>query len=386
MSHDGEMFMRKLASVQKIISVSEIINPKTGLPADSIEAVGVLGWTCVARKGTYKVGDLVIYFEIDSIIPEALLKSQGLWDEAKGKGMLGRSNGDVLRTKKLLGVVSQGLVANIRSLGVVDANLKEDDDLTDILSIKKYEQYVEEEFEPGTKRKQGFKSKMIRKFKPQIIWLSQYIPWFKQFIGAGGAFPDYVQKTDQTRIQNLTRNWEELREDHYEITEKMEGTSSTYFYNRGDYGMCSRNLRKPNNDTTHFGQVEKKYNIFKKLIEYKKNIALQGEICGPGIQGNYYALPEFTWFVFDVYLIDEHRKALPGERQCILTDLGLEINQAPINTGGDISDLTIQQVLDLAVRKSVINPKVDAEGLVFKSTTKNQSFKAINNNYLLKEK
>lgn len=386
MSHDGEMFMRKLASVQKIILVSEIINPKTGLPADSIEAVGVLGWTCVARKGAYKVGDLVIYFEIDSILPEELLKSQGLWDEAKGKGMLGRSSGDVLRTKKLLGVVSQGLVAPITLISSAQGQMEEDDDCTEYLGITKYEQYVEEEFEPGTKRKQGFKSKMIRKFKPQIIWLSQYIPWFKQFIGAGGAFPDYVQKTDQTRIQNLTRNWEELREDHYEITEKMEGTSSTYFYNRGDYGMCSRNLRKPNNDTTHFGQVEKKYNIFKKLIDYKKNIALQGEICGPGIQGNYYGLPEFTWFVFDVYLIDESRKALPGERSRILADLELSVNQAPFYSLQNLKGMTIQEVLDMAVRKSYVNEKIDAEGLVFKSVEKNQSFKAINNNYLLKQK
>lgn len=379
--------MRKLASIQKIVSVTEIINPKTGLPADSIEAVGVLGWTCVAKKGMYKVGDLVVYFEIDSILTESLLRSQNLWDNEKGKGLLGKSKGDTLKTKKLLGVVSQGLVAPLSIIPDIVGPVSEDEDVTEHLGVKKYEQYVEEEFESGVPRKQSFKHRMIRKYKRQIIWLSKYIPYFRQFIGSGGPFPDFIQKTDQTRIQGLTRNWDDLRMDSYEVTEKCEGTSSTYFYKDGDYGMCSRNLRKPNNDTSHFGQIEKKHDIFKRLIDYKKNIALQGEICGPGIQGNYYNLPEFTWFIFDVYLIDERRKALPFERHSILTDLGLEDHQAPILIHDKkIDGKSIQEILDDAITKSVINPKIDAEGKVYKSLTKNQSFKAINNDYLLKQK
>ena len=381
--------MRKLASIQKIVAITEIINPKTGLPADAIEAVQVLGWTCVAKKGLHQVGDMVVYFEIDSILPEVLLKNQGLWDEAKGKGVLGRSTGDVLRTKKLLGVVSQGLVATLNILNGTykEYELSEDMDVTQDLGIKKWEQYVEEEFEPGTKRKQPFKHRMIRKFRPQIRFLAQWIPWFRQFVSVGQEpFPSFIQKTDQTRIQNLTRNWELLREDHYEVTEKMEGTSSTYFYYKGDYGICSRNLRKKNGDGTHFDIIEKKHDIFNKLITYKKNIAIQGEICGPGIQGNYYNLPEFALFIFDVYLIDESRKALPGERGRILLDLGLNLNQAPLYSLQNLKGMTIQDVLQMAVRKSYLNEKVDSEGLVFKSAEKNQSFKAINNNYLLKEK
>jgi len=378
--------MRKLASIQKITNIIEIINPKTGLPADAIEAVQILGWTCVARKGAYKVDDLVVYFEIDSIIPDEILKSQNLWDKEKNKGMLGRSSGNVLRTKKLLGVVSQGLVAPLDILPDAVRPVSEDDDVTSALGITKYEQYVEEEFEPGQKRKEGIKRRLIKRFKPQIIWLSKYIPWFKQFIGSGGPFPSFIQKTDQTRVQNLTKNWHDLREETYEITEKMEGTSSTYFYKDGDFGMCSRNLRKPNNDTTHFGKIEKKYGIFDKLIKYKKNIAIQGEICGPGIQGNYYNLPEFVLFIFDVYLIDEGRKAKPNERYKILMDLGLNTIQAPFVSLQNCKGQTIQNILDMAICKSLVNPKVDAEGLVFKSVEGFQSFKAINNNYLLKEK
>lgn len=379
--------MRKLASVQKIISLTEIIDPKTNLPAQNIEAAQVLGWTVVVKKNLHKINELVVYIEIDSILPEWLLKSQGLWDETKGKGVLGKSAGNTLKTKKLLGVVSQGLVASIGPLVDVKYH-KEDTEVTDVLGIKKYEQYIEEEFEPGKKGKQSFKHRMIRRFKPQLRFLSQYIPYFRKFVGfAAEPFPSFIQKTDQTRIQNLTRNWEELRMDNYELTEKCEGTSSTYFYYNGDFGMCSRNLRKKNDDNTHFGQIEKKHNIFEKLIAYKKNIAIQGEICGPGIQGNYYSLPEFTLFIFDIYLIDERRKASPRERGHILVYLGLANHQAPLlSVSAKLDGKSIQEVLEDAIVKSKINPKVDAEGKVYKSLNKNQSFKAINNNYLLKQK
>lgn len=381
--------MRKLASVQKIVYVKEIINPKTNLPADSIEELGVLGWVLVAKKGAYKVGDLVIYFEIDSILPEELLKSQGLWDETKGKGVLGKNAGNTLKTKKLLGVVSQGLVAPISILAGKQDYLSENDDCTDLLGIQKHEEYIEEEFESGKRIKQSFKNKLIRKFKPQLYWLSQYIPYFRKFVGfASEPFPNFIQKTDQTRIQNLTKSWEELCMDSYELTEKCEGTSSTYFYNNGDFGMCSRNLRKKNDDNTHFGQIEKKHDIFNKLITYKKNIAIQGEICGPGIQGNYYNLPNFHLYIFDVYLIDKRRKALPEERNRILDELGLgsEIRAPVLKISINIDDKSIQEILDDAIVKSVINPKVEAEGKVYKSLYRNQSFKAINNNYLLKQK
>lgn len=372
--------MRQLASIQTITALEPIEG------ADRIESASILGWKCVVKKGEFNVGEHVCYFEIDSIIPEEILKKANLWDKDKNKGMLGRKSGQVLTTRKFKGSIAQGLILPFQILLSPDIKITEGMDLTDILKITKYEKYVEEEFEPGTPRKKSFKSRMIKRFKPQIIFLSQYFPWFRQFIGSGGPFPEFIQKTDQTRIQNLTREWHELREDTYELTEKMEGTSSTYFYKDGDYGMCSRNLRKPNTSEDHFGVVEKKYDIFKKLISYKKNIAIQGEICGPGIQGNYYGLKEFTLFIFDVYLIDEQRKALPGERSQILLELGLNTSQAPLISIQDLKGMNVQDLLDMSVRKSCLNSKVDAEGLVFKCINKNRSFKAINNNYLLKQK
>jgi hypothetical protein len=375
--------MRMLASAQTIVDLKPIEG------ADRIEQATVLGWTCVVSKGKHKIGERVIYLEIDSVLPDDLLVTAGLWDEAKGKGVLGKKAGNVLTTRKFKGCLAQGLVLPLSVLGNFDAILlAENTDLTTALKITKYERYVEADNIPGQpNRKRSWQYKLAQKFKPTVFFLSKYIPWFEKFIGNGGPFPEYITKTDQTRIQNLTPEWHMLSEFDYEVTEKMEGTSSTYFYNKGDYGMCSRNLRLSNNDQKHFGQIQKKYDIFKKLKKAKLNIAIQGEIIGPAIQGNYYKLTELQLKIFDIYLIDEQRYALPFERlkiveQLDLKDLHVHVFQFANNwTHGK----TIQEILELADAKSVINPKVDREGLVFKSLKTQRSFKAISNSYLLKQ-
>ena len=56
---------RNLASVQRVLEIHPIAN------ADAIELVRINGWQCVTRKGEFSVGDLGIYFEIDSIPPDA---------------------------------------------------------------------------------------------------------------------------------------------------------------------------------------------------------------------------------------------------------------------------------------------------------------------------
>jgi len=104
------MSERKLASVQKITD----IRPIEG--ADKIETAQVLGWECVVRKGEFKIGDLIIFIEIDSILTEKLLKLANLWDSDKSKGLLGGGKGDRLKTRKMKGVVSQGLIINISIL------------------------------------------------------------------------------------------------------------------------------------------------------------------------------------------------------------------------------------------------------------------------------
>lgn len=390
--------MRNLASIQKVVSISTIYD-KEGKEATSIEAVQILGWTCVAAKGQHRVGELVVYFEIDSIIPEALLRKLNLWDNDKLKGKLSRKGGDVLATKRMLGVLSQGLVASVSDTAIKGHKVQEGEDVTEILGIKKYEQYSEPELVEGSKQTK-FQKALYKNIRKIIGYLSHRAPYgdylmsalvarshfLRGVVGGGGPFPSFIFKTDQERVQNLTRKLDDLVLDKYEVTEKMEGTSATYFYNKGDAGMCSRNLRLSNYATSHFGQIQKRHNIFERLKNLKMNIAIQGEICGPGIQGNYYGLTEFRLFIFDVFLIDEKRKALPQERTDILYKLNLNSHRAPLLDVRDFSGYTLEDLLKEAVINSTIAPTKMAEGIVLKAFYKQNNFKIINNEYLLKQK
>ena len=130
---------RKLASVQKI----KAIKPIEG--ADRIEIVQVLNWDCVATKGQYQIGDMVIYFEIDSLLPDI-----PAFEFLRGSSWSQKLNKYKIRTHKFRGQISQGLVIPVSQLKEIyqQINPKEDyyqmnytevADLTEILGIEKYE-------------------------------------------------------------------------------------------------------------------------------------------------------------------------------------------------------------------------------------------------------
>ena len=186
-------------------------------------------------------------------------------------------------------------------------------DVTSILGIEKYE--------PEILGQSHLKLPWaIRKFY-QIKWkLSSLFITKEQKKKRGGSFPSFISKTDEERIQNLDiRKFQGLE---YEESEKIDGTSCTFYYNNSEFGVCSRNNKlglvldeKGEPTGPHGGaywKIAKKYNLEETLpklcdqaIENKLNIAIQGEIVGPGIQGNKYKLTEYEFFVFKIYNIDK---------------------------------------------------------------------------------
>ncbi|MBV5347784.1 hypothetical protein JZU46_06185 [bacterium] len=98
---------RQLATVQKILKLS----PITG--ADRIECAEILGWECIVPKGEFKEGDLCIYIEIDSWIPHELAPFLSKGKEPKTYNGI---KGARLRTVKMKGVVSQGLILSLSVL------------------------------------------------------------------------------------------------------------------------------------------------------------------------------------------------------------------------------------------------------------------------------
>lgn len=347
---------RKLVTIRK---VTEII-PIEG--ADSIELAKIDGWQCVVKKEEFKVNNLAVYFEIDSFLP---CVEPFLFMESRGRKTLeDGTEGYRLRTIKLKGVLSQGLLLPLKDFDWKEWEFNEGDDVTEFLGIKKYEAPI-----PAQLR--GF---------------------------SRGNFPHFLRKIDEKRIQNLPEYFTDYVDEEFEETEKIDGTSSTYYWNSGEFGICSRNINfkidENNNDNTYF-QIEKKYNIKRSLEKINLNIAIQGEIAGPGIQKNRLGLKEVTFFIFNVFGINTQTYFSPKERNLVLDLYFKQIPHVPVISISKIFKQypTMELFLEHANGQSMLNSEKKREGVVYKSMNYMKfwdnerivSFKAISNNYLLKE-
>ena len=331
--------MRKLATIRR---VSEVL-PIPG--ADAIECAVIDGWKVVIQRGEYAVGDLVIYCEVDSWIPHELAPFLSRGNPPREfNGVLGER----LRTIKLRGQLSQGLVLSMKAL----PDAVEGDDVSEALNIQKWEPYVSE----ASPRQ-----------------------------GAVSNWPSEIPKTDEERIQNLTREWPGLRQLVYEVTEKLEGSSMTVGNLHGEFIVCSRNVKLDREDGGNFWAVAIREDLELKLKDFD-NLVLQGELIGPGIQGNYYDLPLHSFYVFGVYDIKDGFYLSPPERRGFCQSLGL--NHVPmLDASFEPEGYSVADILIAADGKSLLNLSKPREGLVFKEVYGEQRhWKAVSNEYLLKEK
>ena len=350
--------MRKLASIRKIADIRPIPD------ADAIEVAVVDGWKVVVKKGEYRVGDLAVYIEIDSWVPTELAPFLSKGSEPRDYNGV---KGERLRTIKLRGQVSQGLLLpieqTIRELpqqfiqylpgGYVQFGDLEpirlfevDTDLTEILGIQKWEA-------PIPAQLQG----QVR-----------------------GLFPtNLIPKTDQERIQNCFPEIEAKGAVTYEVTMKLDGTSCTIFRWEGELRVCSRNLElkinEENKDNTFVAMALK---VSRSIID---GFAYQGEIVGPGVQGNRENFVDHKFFVFDIFDIQNHGYLNSQHRRRWCKELALD--HVPILGTDWKAPNSVEEGLALAEGPS-INHKI-REGLVWKCNEgPSFSFKTISNQFLLK--
>lgn len=337
---------RKLASVVKVLKVEPIEG------ADAIEKVSVLGWQVVSRKGEFKEGDKAVYFEVDSFLPikpefEFLRKSSY-------KKLVDGSEGFRLKTIKLRKTLSQGLLLPISILKFRPENdYKEGEDVTEILEVVKYD-------------------------PPLPAQLSGI---------AKGNFPGFIPKTDEIRVQSEPAVIEELRGKPFYITVKMDGTSGTFYMKDGEFGVCSRNLELKETEGNSFWAIAKKYGLVDKMAG--KNIAIQGEVVGPGIQKNPLLLKEVELHIFSIYDITDGKYWDFKEVVNFCGDNGLKF--VPVEeVDGDFC-YALEQLLEKA--KGTYGSGKQREGIVIRPQTETYSetlkgrlsFKVLNNDYLLKE-
>lgn len=345
--------MRKLASIRRIADILPIPD------ADAIEVAVVDGWKVVVKKGEYKPGDLAVYLEIDSWVPHALAPFLSKGQAPREyNGVLGEK----LRTVKLRGQVSQGLLLKTDQLVFAIETKSVGPDSSAVLRIEKLDH-------EGADLTEALG---IQKWEPEIP---------AQLAGqVRGAFPtSLIPKTDQERIQNCFAEIEAKGDVDYEVTMKLDGTSCTIFRWEGELRVCSRNLELKVNDENRDNTLVAM--ALKLGDRVKDGIALQGEVMGPGIQGNREGFKEHRFFVFDIFDIYEHEYLPPYARRnyCART----EIEHVPVIGEDWAAPGSVEEGLALAEGPSITH-KI-REGLVWKcNDDPSFSFKTISNRFLLK--
>ena len=350
--------MRKLATIQII----EEIKPIEG--ADKIEAARVKGWWVVIKKDEFKVGNLCVFFEIDSLVPKtpifSFLDKNGT-KKIEVMGELGQPNFEVegyrIKTIRLRKQISQGLALPISAFpeitdGQETPILSPGDDVSELLGVYKYEHCIGASLSGE----------------------------------ARGNFPSCVPKTDEERIQNCYGDLIELaiKELSFTLTEKIDGTSLTIIRNDEDFHVCSRNLSLKESEANTYWKMTREYDLQNKI---PNNFAIQGEIAGEGIQKNRLALVGRKLFVFYVYNIKTGMYLSIDETESFCKDLGLET--VPVIEKKWIFNPSISRddLIKFADGASLLNPKALREGVVWRLNDPVRhkfSFKAISNEYLLK--
>lgn len=244
---------RPMAVIVKILQIEPIDG------ADNIELASVLGWKCVVQKNIFKVDDLCIYFSIDSILDQNNEKTAFFGPKP-------------LKTKKIRGVLSQGLIGHIDWLPQ-NIPYEEGTDVTTIMNVKKYVNNEE-----------------LSVYKDDSVKI---------------RFPSYVPKTDEERVQNCGKILKELVGRNVVVTRKEDGTSTTFIFKDGVFSTFGRNFCiDPNDKSAYYNIVKKQFDVENRMINLGKNIAIQGETVGPKIGANRLKLEKYDFRVFNIYDID----------------------------------------------------------------------------------
>lgn len=338
---------RKLASIAKIVNIEPIEG------ADVIVKATVRGWDLVTQKSNdFKPGDLVCYFEIDSLLP--VTEKFEFLRKSSYRKMSDGTEGFRLKTIKLRGQISQGLILPLSEVtdqlpeGFV---IEEDADLTEILNVTKWDPAIPVELS-GT---------------------------------AKGNFPSWIPKTDEERAENMLKTIAQNEGISCTVCSKIEGSSFTGFLNEDVFGVCSRNFELEESDGNTMFKVARELKLEEKLRTLGTNMSLQGEIYGEGIQGNKLKIKGQKIMFFNAYNIDRKEYLHPEYFLELMKAMDLEV--------ATVLDRDFKLVSDIDLLRAKANHNYPnaglAEGIVIRSNApikggQRLSFKVINQQYLLK--
>ena len=344
---------RKLVTVRVVKSLTPIEG------ADVIELATIDGWPVVVRKGEFQPGDPAVYFEIDSFLPAEDSRFHFLLKG--GCATMGEFHGHHLRTARLQGQLSQGLALPVTKFPDVMDALQDgtiaDLDLDALLHVVPYEADIPDDMKDVAK----------------------------------GSLPIILHRASQERVQNVP----EVLNDHdavYERTMKLHGETMTIYHYNGAVGVCGANWEfKPDADH-RMPQLARAMGLYEVLRATGRNLAVQGEFMGPGVQKNREKLVRHEFFTFAIYDIDRREYLPPTARAALYRALREELtpkqadlfHHVPVLADVTrIAPSTTMQDLLLYVEGPSINHAY-REGEVWVRRDGKGSFKAISNKFLLK--
>ena len=315
----------KLAEIQTINEITPIEG------ADRIEIAKVQGWQSVVVRGQYNVGDRIIFIPIDTVLQPAVWNSY-LHDKQDPTKPIR------VRTIRLKGVVSQGLIFPLRILPEEYINSDIGTDISSIINVLKYE-------------------------KPVPAQLAGQVK---------GNFPTHlVSKTDEDNLKSNIKVLEELKNcDTIVITEKCDGTSATFIKELdGTFRVCSRNLELKDTEENIYWKMTRKYDLYNLM---DNGMVIAGEIVGNGIQGNPMKLKDVELFVFNI-------KTLNDDSYLSYDDMCLKLKNTNLNvvkvitkiTNNDIKAITLDYLQKLANEQKYGNSP--AEGIVIRGYKNNKT-------------
>ena len=387
---NGERALAYTVTIDSIASIEK---------ADNIELAHVGGWNVIIRKHEFSAGDMAVFFEIDSLLPETE------WSEFL------RPKKFKVKTYKLgkFNVISQGLLLPM-SILPDNKTYSVHEDVTKLLGIKYYvaeDNARKAKTNPNAKynnmcarnaklaKKKWWKWLMKRAWGRKLLFV-----FFGRKKDNPKHWPVWIKKTDEDRIENVMFMLED--KNPYVVTEKIDGTSTTFFLDltcrKPDFGVCSRNVRQMDMDQKNFisdmsgignvyWEMALKYNVENALKDiakkYKhKHVVLQGETYGESVQGNKYKLDERRFAAFNLIFDGERLGSIEAKK--ILAEY--DIPFVPIIDDNyilpDADDF--EEFKQSADGKSVINKKCLREGFVYRSQDGQRSFKNVSRKFLLK--
>ena len=397
------MYGKSMAHIEQIVKVYPIEG------ADSVEMAQVLDWHVVVRKNQFKVGDLAVYVEMDSIFPDTLPEQYQLEmnllasvmtrlnrnrnknkDEIETvrvrmeelKKFNPRPATEILRSRKFkvrcvnyasFNIISQGILFNIEELLSPYNYYSEGQDVTEELGIK---QIIEDPEEAGVYEDAKINNPILRTLNKKLLKYSLYRGIRKVFVEVDNNWlPFFPSKSDEKNAQAVfSRMKSNYGDKVWVVTEKLEGQNISahmrfFRFFRGlltlsKFGVCSHVRSIPKGERSQFWGTINRLDYKTKMKKIGRNLFLRGEHIGPKIQSNIYGLKETDVYLFDVYNLDTKEMMPYDEMKVFCT--AHDFKMVPVIDDSFKLPETVGELLEYSNGFSKLKDDVLREGIVIR--------------------